>query len=210
MKKLLFLCLLLCFSAQAQAQDLLASKAIKPCVENFNSPGQIPWRWPDNTKVSVYTLLNAFTLTETAAIRRAVDNWNAILAEGDIGIKMTFAEETGQVLYCKGCITLNRGQTFQNQRHLAEIYPNLEGPDRLMSALITVDIQVTDLEVLTSVVTHELAHSLGLNDCPKCSRGATIMALYRGRNKGNDLLSPSPCDRATMADGYDKLRGPGR
>jgi hypothetical protein len=61
---------------------------------------------------------------------------------------------------------------------------------------------VTDLNALTSLMAHEIGHSLGLADCYECQRGTTAMAAFKDKNKGNDVYEPSECDKYVVAAGY--------
>jgi hypothetical protein len=204
MKNILLLWLCLLFSTVASAQQLVTDVTVKPCLTNTNSAEGTSWRWPGNSRVTVYTLRNEFAPSELTSIGRAIDNWNAALTRINVNVQFAFGGEREKIQNDEGNLTINRGSTYRNHRHLAEIYPVLKSATELSGALITIDAGVSDYATLTSVVTHEIGHSLGMDDCPKCHRGTTIMALYRGRNKTNDTDSPSPCDRSVVSRGYGK------
>lgn len=162
-------------------------------------------RWADNTRVTVYATRNTFSQAELAAIKHAIDNWNDAMESINLDVRFGFAGESAAARTDSDTISVNRGATFQNQRHLAELFPILNSSGQLTSAMITIDQGVTDLDVMASVITHELGHSLGMEDCPKCRRGTTIMALYRGQNRGNQTVGPTFCDRAVVARGYQQF-----
>jgi hypothetical protein len=195
-----WLCLL--FSTQTAAQHPLAKAAAPRCAVNTNAADETSWGWPTSTHVTVYALRNEFAPTELVAITRAIDHWNAALTGMDIDVSFAFGGERDGTQSFERTITIRRGSTYQNHRHLAEIYPTFRTSEYLFSALIIIDKGVSDRDTLASVLTHELGHSLGMDDCPRCQRGTTIMALYRGRNQGNDTDSPTTCDRATVARRY--------
>ncbi|MBA3323532.1 MAG: hypothetical protein H0T45_19095 [Pyrinomonadaceae bacterium] len=67
---------------------------------------------------------------------------------------------------------------------------------------VTINPVVTDLSALTSLLTHELGHSLGLADCYGCRRGTTAMSAFKSNNQGNDVYEPSACDKYVVAAGY--------
>ena len=69
----------------------------------------------------------------------------------------------------------------------------------VMRATMIVSPTVTDLNALTSLMTHELGHSLGLADCYECKRGTTAMSAFKSENKGNDVYGPSECDKYVVA-----------
>jgi hypothetical protein len=74
--------------------------------------------------------------------------------------------------------------------------------NRKVRLALTIGPTVTDLEALTSLMTHEIGHSLGLADCYECRRGTTAMSAFKGKNKGNDVFQPSECDRYVVDAGY--------
>ena len=192
---------LLLFNSSALAQ---ANHGNEPCLPNRSSASYNALRWADNTRVSVSATRNNFSKAEIEAIKHAIDNWNDAMESINLNVRFAFAGESDASLTASDTISVNRGPTFQNQRHLAEIFPILDSSGQLTSAMITIDQGVTDIEVMTSVITHELGHSVGMEDCPKCRRGTTIMALYRGRNRGNQTVGPTLCDRVVVARGYQQ------
>jgi predicted Zn-dependent protease len=202
MRILLISSLSLLFSIPASAQQPNTTDANLQCVANANSTRETTWRWPKNTRVTVRASQNQFTASELDLIRRAIDNWNRTLQSISVDVQFSFAGESDGITSKDGDITITRGSTYQNQRHLAEIYPVFRSATELSSASITIDKGVKNSEVLTSVITHELGHSLGMQDCAQCRRGTTIMSLYRGRNQNNDTDAPSACDRMVVARGY--------
>ena len=193
---------LLLFNSSALAQD---NPVNEPCMPNRSSAAHSALRWADNTRVAVYATPNNFSQAELGAIKHAIDNWNDVISGINLNVSFAFAGEDNALLTDANIISVNRGATFQNHRHLAELLPILDNSGQLSSAMITIDHGVTDIDVMTSVMTHELGHSLGMEDCPKCRRGTTIMALYRGRNRGNQTVGPTLCDRLVVARGYQQF-----
>lgn len=195
------LCLL---CSQASAQHLTATTFTPRCLVNTNAAEEASRRWPADANVTVYVLRNDFAATELVSITRAIDHWNTALFEINLDVRFSFGAERDNLQSVENSITIKRGSTYANHRHLAEIYPIFKSPQHLHSALIVVDQGVTDCDALTSVLIHEFGHSLGLDDCPTCHRGTTIMALYRGRNRGNDTEGPTTCDKSVVARRYGK------
>ena len=182
----------------------VSTSALETCVPNRTSTVETILRWEGNARVMVYAKKNDFAPSELATIKRAIDNWNTALADMQVDIQFSFGGERETKANDLATVTINRGPTFQNHRHLAEIDMVLGNSGQLSTAAITLDPGVTDTDVMTSVLTHEFGHSLGMADCPKCRRGTTIMALYRGRNRGNDTVTPTHCDRLVVARAYQQ------
>lgn len=186
----------------------VSAQAVKPdlvqCVPNQSSPTITAWRWPRSATVTVYAQRNDFSLPEVMTIKRAIDSWNVALTDTAANVRFLFAGEHNEPVAGPNSIIVSRGPTFQHRRRLAEIYRTLDAERRLVHASVTIDPGVTDVEVMTSVLAHELGHSLGIDDCPKCRRGTTLMALYRGRNRGNEALVPTPCDRFVVGHAYQQ------
>lgn len=205
MKTYLLLPLFFLITSSVSAQT--GKSAVDECVANRSAATETTLRWAAHTRVTVYAQRNNFSAAQIMTIRQAINNWNAALAETDANVQFSFGGERDGASPDASTITINRAPTYQNARHLAEILPVLENA-QLLRAEITIDPGVTDSEVLTSVLAHELGHSLGMDDCPKCRRGTTLMALYRGRNRGNKALFPTPCDRRVVASAYQPASQP--
>jgi hypothetical protein len=177
------------------------------CSEHRNAAPMGSFHWSAESDIAVYFRSGDFSLPEKEALATAVSNWNLILAEIGVDSRLKIHGESKVVEGGIGSLTVTRGTMYQKQKRLAEIYPYFEiGSDEFIrSALVVIDPQVTLQAQLTSVFAHELAHSFGLDDCPKCARGSTIMALYRGLHGGNGLEHPSLCDKALVAERYSPL-----
>jgi hypothetical protein len=177
------------------------------CSAHRNAAPQGSFHWSAESDIAVYFRTGSFSVPEKEALAIAVSNWNSILAEIGVDSRLKLHGETQMVEGSTGSLTVTRGITYRKERRLAEIYPYLEvGSDEFIrSALVVIDPKVTSQAQLSSVFAHELAHSFGLDDCPKCDRGSTIMALYRGVNRGNGLEQPSLCDRVLVAERYSPL-----
>jgi hypothetical protein len=172
----------------------------KQCRPGKTSTETLGWRWKPNTHVRLYYLKNNFSEAEAQAFSRAVNNWNSALREIGSRIVFTTGEMTESVSEENGSITVMRGMPKGRER-LGEIkfYSMSNGVERM---LIIISPAVTDLDALTSLMAHEIGHSLGLADCYGCKRGTTAMAAFKDDNKGNDVFEPSDCDKYVVAAGY--------
>jgi Dual-action HEIGH metallo-peptidase len=190
--------------APATATALAATRP-KQCEPGKTSPEAMGWRWRQNTPVRVYYLKDNFSVAETEALSRAVNNWNSALQEIDSQIVFIIGGESEIVAGDHASITIKRGIP-RVQKRVGETRFHLmaNGMARLT---VTINPVVTNLDALTSLMTHELGHSLGLADCYECRRGTTAMSAFKGDNKGNDVYAPSACDKYAVAVAYASQTG---
>jgi hypothetical protein len=174
----------------------------KQCRPGKTSAEALGWRWRAGTAVRIQYLADNFDATELTALSRAVANWNAALAETSSGVVFLRDEENALASRTGGFIVVQRGIPRGKER-VGELTFHSLFNGRVKLA-ITINPVVTDLEALTSLMTHELGHSLGLADCYECRRGTTAMAAFKSTNKGNDVFEPSECDRYVVAAGYSR------
>jgi hypothetical protein len=172
----------------------------KQCRPGKTSTEALGWRWKPNTHVGLYYLKSNFNRTEAEALSRAVNNWNSALREIDSRVVFTIGGERESIVEDNASITVMRGIPKGKER-LGEIkfYSMSNGVNRMV---VTISPVVTDLNALTSLMAHEIGHSLGLADCYGCRRGTTTMAAFKDDNKGNDVYEPSECDKYVVAAGY--------
>lgn len=172
----------------------------KQCRPGKTSPQSLSWRWRPGTFVKVYYLKRNFTGAEADALSLAVNNWNDALKEIDTRVQFLVGGESETVFKEGTSITVMRGVPSVKAR-VGEIKLHSVSNGRVHLVLV-IRPEVTDLNALTSLMTHELGHTMGLADCYECHRGTTAMAAFRGNNKGNDVYKPSECDRYVVAAGY--------
>jgi hypothetical protein len=177
----------------------------KQCRPGKTSTEALGWRWKPNTHVRLYYLKSNFSRTEAQALSLAVNNWNGALREIDSSVVFTIGGERESIVEDNASITVMRGIPKGKER-LGEIkfYSMSNGVNRM---LVTISPVVTDLNALTSLMAHEIGHSLGLADCYGCRRGTTTMAAFKDDNKGNDVYEPSECDKYVVAAGYRSETG---
>jgi hypothetical protein len=216
-----FCCLLIvaCLSLAAWTEAVIKTaaaegKAAKPgtdaampkqCRPGKTSTEAMGWRWKPNARVRIYYLKDNFNRLETEAFSRAVANWNNALKEIDSHIVFILGGERESVSEDNASITVQRGIPKGKDR-LGQLrfYSMSNG---VMRATMTISPMVTDLNALTSLMAHEIGHSLGLADCYECKRGTTAMAAFKEANKGNDVYEPSECDKYVVATGYASETG---
>lgn len=172
----------------------------RQCRTGKTSTETIGWRWRPNARVKVYYVKGDFSAAETAALSRAVAGWNRALAETESGIVFTVGGERDEVAEGDSTVTVLRGEPKGKDR-LGQIkfYTMSNGVRR---ATIIMSPTVTGLDALTSLLTHEIGHSVGLADCYDCKRGTTAMSAFKDLTRGNEVYEPSECDRYVVASGY--------
>lgn len=187
----------------AASASVGAGEMPKQCQPGKTAPEAMGWRWRRRTSVRINFVKGNFSLAETEALSRAVNNWNNALREMDT--QVVFLIDGEGAPQDGASITVMRGMPRGKER-VGEIrfHSLLNGRVRLM---LTINPVVRDLGALTSLMTHELGHSLGLADCYECRRGTTAMSAFKGNNQGNDVFEPSACDKYVVAAGYAAQAG---
>ncbi len=172
----------------------------RQCRPGKTSPEAHNWRWKAGTKVRVYYLEGHFSEAEKEALARAVNNWNDALSGTGSRVQFIIAGEAAGEAQEGTSITVLRGVPKSKERvGEVKLHSVKQGRVRLN---VVISSKVTNLEALTSLMTHELGHTVGLADCYECSRGTTAMSAFKGHNKGNDVYQPSECDRYVVALAY--------
>lgn len=172
----------------------------KQCQPGKTSPAAMGWRLRANKPVHVYYLKGSFTGAEADALSRGVNNWNRALKEIDSPVIFVNSGELDAVSVEGATVTVVRGIPRGKER-VGEIR-FFTKPNGSVRMTVVVSPTVTDLAALTSLMTHELGHAMGLADCYECKRGTTAMSAFKGKNKGNDVYEPSACDKYVVATGY--------
>jgi hypothetical protein len=160
-------------------------------------PGEQRISWTANTPVTV-NINPYFTGDQRAAIEAAFNNWQNS-PTNTTGVTFTFTynstpasgANTHQVNYQTPNGGVAQAETFH--------FPN-SGNNSLERAVTNIDPRVTNLEAMTEAVAHEIGHTMGLDDCPTCCDGTTVMTSndpgdYNDTTSGR--TDPGGCDTAT-------------
>lgn len=177
----------------------------KQCKPGKTSTEALGWRWKPNARVNVYYLKSHFNAAEVDALSRAAINWNDALQEIDAGISLTVRGERENIAENTANITVMRGTPRGKDRVGQVKYYSMSNGVEYMVVIISPE--VTDLNALTSLMIHEIGHSVGLADCYGCQRGTTAMAAFKDYNQGTNVYAPSECDKYVVAEGYANQLG---
>jgi hypothetical protein len=184
-----------------------AAPAAAPCVIGRTAPASGFWTWPANSRVKIYLRAPDFSEADVSAVRIAVQNWDASAVENGSSVHLAVGGLTRETKFGAGEMTLVRGDVFDKKlRHLALLQAHSIKENQLIDyAVLVVDFKVTNPEVLTNVMAHEIGHSLGLLDCVRCSSGSSAMGLMKGNGESNGIEGPTACDKAGVETAYREL-----
>jgi hypothetical protein len=187
-------------AATSTPSNETATMMPKQCQPGKSSTQALGWRWKMNTQVRVYYLKNDFSAEEREALSRAVNNWNDALREINARIVFTIGGERASVVEDDSSLTVTRGFPKGRERvGEVKLYSLSNGVNHVT---VVISPTITSPTALTSLMTHEIGHSLGLADCYECRRGTTAMAAFKDMKKGNEVYEPSECDKYVVAAGY--------
>ncbi|MCA1565514.1 MAG: hypothetical protein LC803_07735 [Acidobacteria bacterium] len=139
-----------------------------------------------------------FTAEQRRGIEQAFRNWQN--NQGNAGIRYNFTSNPTPVSGTPNTIQVNSENppldNGQQPQATTTLRSNL-GNTNLESAIIQVHRGVTNEVAMLEAMAHEIGHTYGLDDCPDCCDGTSVMAGY---NYFNDVQSgtgtPSSCDSA--------------
>ncbi len=193
---------------QAIANDDLAGRSAGSCVVGRTAPPTGFWTWPANTRVTIYLREPDFSERDLAAVRVAVENWDATAIETGTNVRFIFVGLTRETRTAQNEMTIIRQAVFnKKQRHRALLEAHSLQQDLFIDyALILVDPSVQNAGLLTNVVAHEIGHSLGLLDCYECNTKSTAMGLLKAGDESNGIEGPTSCDRHEVKAVYLGLR----
>lgn len=159
--------------------------------------------WSQWSLISV-NVSTQFSGIQRDAIKEVFDNWTMVAGSG-VSFEFTFNREpivglnTFQIDYVRlpkcpdgleTCQAATLGRTANGRR---------------FSARMQVGFGVSDTRALKQVVSHEIGHTFGLDDCVLCGMGTSAMNLTTNMNDNvNGRASPSRCDVSAASTFYSK------
>jgi hypothetical protein len=185
------------------------------CVVRQTAPSIGSWTWAEMSRIEVYVLQGDFSADEVPPMLTALKNWDDSASENGSGVRFEYKGSVAERQTCDNCLTILRGQTTV-KRHGAELKAFSRKNNQVIDyAWIVIDPAIRKSEALTSILAHELGHSLGLLDCYNCPRGSTAMTHFNATLKlfqlkiadfSNGMKGPTACDVAQVKAAYEELR----
>ena len=209
---LLTLALMIGCLAQGTAQSL---KSAGTCKVGETAPAIGSWTWSANARVDVYVRTPDFAEDEMPLILTALHTWDASADENGSGVRFEYRGTVTEARTCANCLTITRGATA-DKRHGAELQAFSQQRNQIIDyARIVINPSYKKSKSLTSIVAHELGHSLGLLDCYTCERGSTAMnrfnitvslLQFKIADWSNGITGPTGCDAAQVREAYRELK----
>lgn len=209
---LLTLCLLVGSAPHSVAQS---ARSEATCRISESAPPIGSWTWSPNSRIEVYVRLADFAADEVPGMLTAMQNWDASASENGSGVRFEYKGSVNEAKNCDNCLTILRGKVA-DKRHGAELQAFSKRNNQLIDyAWIVIDPSYRNPATLTSIVAHELGHSLGLLDCLSCKRGSSAMSRFNTTLRlfqikladwSNGIKGPTSCDAAQIKEAYKELR----
>lgn len=185
---------------QAQSQNAPAS----PCKVGVQAPPYGFWTWAPNSNVTVFVLSSHFEKEQIPYLLTPLQSWNAAAETSSSLVRFIYGGEISTPRDCENCLIIMRGKVAKKGARAADFHASSANSDRVIThGKILIDFQVTDPQILTNTVAHELGHNLGLQDCYTCKDHTTVMNAV---NVGTGLSAPSSCDIAQVKAAYSDLK----
>jgi hypothetical protein len=165
-------------------------------------------RFMPNSSLRVMLRRGDFSPEEVAAFQESIRLWQAVLPQSGTGIDLRMGGEIADN-NCTHCIIVKRkanmGGTFA-----ALMLLSTQG-NLYQKAVINIKSDVHKTVLLRMLLTHELGHAFGLDDCEECASDTTVMnsvnkyafgkfSFLAPRNKM--AAKPTSCDVARVSAGY--------
>lgn len=199
---------LLSIYASHRAPEAQAATAPAACECNRNAPDVIHARWMPNTSLRLMFKRGDFSTEEVAAFQESVRLWQAVLPSSGTGIDLQIGGEIAGN-NCTGCIIVKRKADMPGT-FAALTLLSTQG-DLFQKAVINIKSDVHKTVMLRMLMTHELGHAFGLDDCPECGGNTTVMNSVNKYAFGKFSFlaprskmasAPTRCDIARVAAGY--------
>jgi hypothetical protein len=149
-----------------------------PCSTPPKEPTTNGASWPTGQQVLVVINPNDFSPSERNAIQQAFMNWqNANGSTGNnSGVTYTFT--TGSSPNgAPNTQYVHRGNASTGgYSNIAFTGSPTTSGNHTTSTVTIIDSTITNLNVITGIMNHEIGHSFGLGDCYSCAPGSSMMA----------------------------------
>jgi len=214
--KLLFVCMafaLICFSLGLHTDARTTpSKSAPVCEENRNAPEIVRARWMPNSALRVMFARGEFSSKEINAFQESIRLWQSALPASGTGIDLQIGGEivTGNNTgtSCTSCIIVKRKHDLEGT--FAKLSMSSVG-GFYNKATISIKGNVHKTTMLRMLLTHELGHAFGLDDCVECDGDTTVMnsvnkyafgAFSFLAPRSKMAAAPTRCDVARVSEGY--------
>jgi hypothetical protein len=206
--RLLLVGLGLCLVCVYVSRRTEAAAATPACECNRNAPDVISARWMPDSTLRVMFKRGDFSTEEVAAFQESIRLWQAVLPRTGTGIDLQMGGEIAGN-NCTGCIIVKRKAQMDGTFAALSLL-STQG-DLFQKAIINIKSDVHKTVLLRMLLTHELGHAFGLDDCDECAGNTTVMnsvnkyafgkfSFLAPRNKM--AAAPTPCDLARVSAGY--------
>lgn len=175
-----------------------------PCSSPPKEPTTHGASWPRGQQVLVVINPNDFSPAEQNAIQQAFMNWqNANGPTGNnSGVTYTFTTGTSPNGAPNTQYVHQGGASTGGYTNIAFTGSPSTIGNHTTSAVTVIDSTISNLDVITGIMDHEIGHTFGLGDCYSCSPGSSMMAPPTcspcNGNLNNlvfpGLNGPTPCD----------------
>jgi hypothetical protein len=211
--RLLFVALafsLACFFAglHTQARTSPSKSSVPACEENRNAPEIVSARWMPNSTLRVMFARGDFSAKEVSAFQEAIRLWQSALPLSVTGIDLQMGGEIAPAFACASCIVVKRKDDLEGTFASLSMASNGGFYNK---ATINIKGSVHKTTMLRMLLTHELGHAFGLDDCVECGTDTTVMnsvnkyafgALAFLAPRSKMAAAPTRCDVARVSDGY--------